>query len=285
MEWFRTSLCLIPGMLEQCTSIVIGFDNFNLKSIPGVSNVRLVVKSCKTNNISRWVLNDYIPWGSHHENEESWAATLASKGLESLLAHWCSCTLSERYLSSVHWWGAVCLRRICATWCHKQILIPYSWVSCRPVEVRREAGSSLFDKKVCCFSCMDADRRRAFPLQPCQHAKPKPGPFSGLPNLTFGAKLLYLLNLHQCFLIFIIKDTHLRPPLLNPLRDIIEKITKQYVSLILKAASATSSLKYFGCWSCRICKSSARSRCYLAQVPWRVPTHNVEWISCLEALI
>jgi len=183
-------------MLEQCTWIVIGFDNFNLKSIPAVSNVHLVVTSCKTNNISRWFLNDYIPWGSHHENEESWAATLAWKGLESLLEHWCSCTSSERYLSSVHWWGAVCLSRICATWCHKQILIPYSWVSCGPVKVHREAGSSLFDdKKVCCSSCMDADRRRAGPLQPCQHAEP--GPFSGLPYLTFGAKLLYLLNLHH----------------------------------------------------------------------------------------
>jgi hypothetical protein len=71
---------------------------------------------------------------------------------------------------------------------------------------------------------MGADRRRAGPLQPCKHAKP--GPFSGLPYLTFGAKVLYLVNLHQRFLIFIIKDTHLRSSLLNPLRDIIEKITK-----------------------------------------------------------
>jgi hypothetical protein len=101
----------------------------------------------------------------------------------------------------------------------------------------------------------------------------------------FGAKLLYLLNLHQCFLIFIIKDTHLQPSLLNPLRDIIEKITKQYISFLLNAASAISSLKYFDCGSCRICKSSARSRCYLAQVSWRIPTHNIECISCLEALI
>jgi hypothetical protein len=48
----------------------------------------------------------------------------------------------------------------------------------------RQAQVCLMIKRVCCFSCMDADRRRARPLQPCQHAKPKPGPFSGLPNLT-----------------------------------------------------------------------------------------------------
>lgn len=96
------------------------------------------------------------------------------------------------------------------------------------------SSSSRENLQLCCFSCMD--RRGACPLQPCKHTKP--GPFSELPYLTFGAKLL---NLHQYFLISIIKDTHLPPSLLNPLRDIIEKITKQYISFILDAVSATSS--------------------------------------------
>ena len=44
-------------------------------------------------------------------------------------------------------------------------------------------------------------------------------------------------------------------------------------------------VEYFRCWPCRICNSSARSRRYLAQASRRVPTHNIEWISCVEALI